>query len=146
MAKKVEETFYIGIGKPKETRRTLLEAVKLTIQLLQRYQHFIKLKDEKTEKVEKLKSIMAELQEMTAKLKAALPKTKTNNLPQQLKKLLQKKPKEPEEKSKKKKVIVDMPKVEEKHEEVKPEPKVPKSELERLEEELSHIEGKLGDI
>ena len=124
--KEIEEPFYVGVKDPAEIRRTVLESTKDIVQHLQRSERFKAVRKEKLEQIDKLKSLIKEITKNVNKLKSILPKTKLRAAPRKKAavKPVSKKPKE----------------------EVKPKPEKkprPVTELEKLEAELSEIEGRL---
>ena len=130
--KKDEDVFYVGVKSPDDFRKDLLEGTKSVIHLLQRYERFKKVRIEKIEETLKLREVISELMLLNKKLKASLPQTKLRNLPK-----------------------INLPEFEEPRkvkakdtlQKMKVEQAVrSRSDLEKLEEELNFIEGKLGNI
>lgn len=156
MAKKLEETYFIGLKNPTDLRKEILGTTKQIIQLLQKYHHFKEIKDEKTALAEKLKSLMTEIDELNGRFKIALPKSKINALPNHLKKLsgktlkgLEPKPQpapqrveEPKEKPK----AQQKPNMSVEGEALPKQPPKPKDDLEDLEDQIDEIERKLENI
>jgi len=117
--KSEEENFFVGIESPLELRRQLLEASKKMVDVLKRYEMFREKREMKRLMIEKLKKNMADIAKMNAKLKSLLPKTS----------IRLGKPMQGQERP--------SPRVSVEEE------KSPATEMERLELELTDIEGKL---
>lgn len=125
-----EEPFYVGVRDTDEVRRTLLESTRDVVQHLQRAEKFKAVRKEKLEEIEKLKKLIKEIAKDVNKLKIVLPKTKLRA-------------------THKKVHVPKKPTFEEVKKEVKPQPEKkqrPATELEKLEAELSEIEGRLGQM
>ena len=115
------ELFFVQIREPSEVRRSILESLKEILEMLQRFEKFRHIRHEKLVKIQKLRGLMKDANRLMGELKAKLPQTS-------LKGAVAREDSKPKKPAKKR---------EEQH------PKKGKSELERLEEELSAIEGKL---
>ncbi len=79
MAKRKEEqpeVFYVGISEPKEMRRNLLESLKGTILILQTYERISKKRREKVEKILLLKNVLSDIDSLLNAVKRRLPKTR----------------------------------------------------------------------
>ncbi|MEE9525277.1 MAG: hypothetical protein V3V78_01575 [Candidatus Woesearchaeota archaeon] len=127
---KEESMFYVGMKDPIEIRRSLLESSKEALQYLQRFERFKEVRKEKEAEIIKLKEAMKDILALVRKLKTELPKSG-----------LRAKPHKAAPKPKKTAAKKEAPK------EVAPPIEVEKpremSELEKLEAELSEIEGRL---
>lgn len=114
------DSFFIRVADPIELRRNILESSRMLILSLQRYERYKQLMHEKLKGISTLNQTIKEIQALMTKLKNEIPKTNKQTPPmRQTKKEVSLKEKEAP---------------------------VVKSELEKLEEELSHIEGKLKDL
>ena len=137
--KEDDEVFYIGIKDPIEIRRSLLESSKETVQYLQRFERFKQVRAEKTNEIKKLKEMMHDIHVLVKKLKSALPKTKLraklHRHEEEVEAVAVKNVVKKTAKKKKAKKVEEV--IEEE------EPKKPATELEKLEEELGEIEGRL---
>jgi len=125
-----EEPFYVGVKDTDEVRRTLLETTRDVVQHLQRSEKFKAVRKEKLEQIDKLKKLIKEITKDVNKLKAVLPRTKLRA-------------------THKKVHVPKKPTFEEVKKEVRPQPEKkhkPATELEKLEAELSEIEGRLGHM
>jgi hypothetical protein len=135
-AKKEEELFFVGISDPIELRRSVLESSKDLLHYLSRFEKFKNVRNEKAEYVAQLNDVTAEIKKLVNKLRTALPQTK---LRAQLHKREEKVAKAAAEKVKARKRV-------EKQATLAPRPmpkKKPTTDLEKLEAELSAIEGRL---
>lgn len=134
-AKKEEELLFVGISDPIELRRSVLESSKDLLHYLSRYEKFKKVRNEKAAYVAQLNDVTAEIKKLVNKLRTALPRTK---LRVQLHKREEKMAKADAEKVKARKKV-------EKQATLAPMPKKkgPMTDLEKLEAELSAIEGRL---
>lgn len=123
-----EELLFKKIDSPVEFRRNILEASKIVVHSLQKYERLKAVRIKKAELVIKLKDLVREIDMLTTKLKKEFPdlifKTK------EIKRELKKEKKEPESKKEK---------------EAKPDKK-PSRELVDLEKQLKEIESKLESI
>lgn len=115
------DLFFVQIREPSEVRRGILESLKEILEMLQRFEKSRHARHEKLVKIQKLRVLMKDANKLIGDLKARLPQTS-------LKGAVAREDKQPGKPAKKK----------EDHQ-----PKKGKSELERLEEELSSIESKL---
>ena len=118
------ELFFVEVKEPAEVRRSILEALKEILELLQRFEKFKHIRHEKLAKIQKLRGLVKDANKMLGNLKAKLPQTN-------FKTYIPKEQKQPKKSIQKK---------EAKEEKA---PKKGKTELERLEAELSAIENKL---
>lgn len=114
--------FFVQIREPSEVRKSILESLKEILEMLQRFEKFKHIRHEKLMKIQKLRILMRDANKLMAELKAKMPQTS-------LKGIIVKEAKQTKKPAKKK--------------EAQPQPKKEKSELERLEAELSAIESKL---
>jgi len=117
-----KELFFVQVLEPLEVRRSILEGLKEIIELLQRFEKFKHIRHEKIAKIQKLGILMRDTNKLMVDLKSRLPQTS-------LKDAVAKGQKHPKAPSRKK--------------DAKQQPRKERSELERLEAELSAIEGKL---
>ncbi|MBW2983660.1 hypothetical protein KY361_00940 [Candidatus Woesearchaeota archaeon] len=125
---KGENVFFVGIKDPDDLRRNVLETARGAIQTLQLFEKFRNIRDEKIKAINQLKSDLREVTRLVSKLKTALPKAKLRVKLHEHERLKGGKAKR---KKKPKEVVVEG---------------AAKGELEKLEEELSAIEGKLGGL
>ena len=114
------ELFFVQVREPSEARRIILESLKDILEMLQRFEKSRHVRHEKLMKIQKLRSLMKDTNKLIGDLKMKLPQTS-------LKGAVSREEKQPKKPAKKK-------------EEQQPRKT---SELERLEAELSAIEGKL---
>jgi uncharacterized transporter YbjL len=132
MAEK-DNAFFVGVKDPIDVRRNILEVAKDSIQTLQMFEKFRGIRDEKVKQVAQLKSDLREITRLLSKLKSSVPKANLriklheHELMSVGEDLGVKK-----KKAKKGKELAVGPS--------------PKNELQKLEEELSAIEGKLGKL
>lgn len=132
--KNKDEVLYVGLQDPIEMRRTILEATKDAVEMLQNYEKFRAVREEKVKTVTQLQEQIVELTRLINKLKLELPKVdvriKVNKEQEMIEaeKRTAKKSNMP-----KKKAVKEIPK---KTKEL--------SDLEKLEAELASIEQKLG--
>jgi len=135
-----EEIFYVGIRDPIEIRRSLLESSKDMVHSLQRFERFKSVRKEKHESIQELKELMGHIKKLVTQLKSVLPENDLRvELGKEKQKYTAKKSQVTTQKVKKEKA----PKVKEVKERITPKEM---SELEKLEAELSAIEGKLSEI
>jgi tRNA C32,U32 (ribose-2'-O)-methylase TrmJ len=71
---KNNDKFYVGIKKPKETRKNLLESSKKIIENLKDYDTIITIREEKSKKVDEFMEKVDEIVELFSYLKKKLPK------------------------------------------------------------------------
>lgn len=136
-ADKKDEIFYVGIRDPIEIRRSLLESSKDMVHSLQRFERFKEVRKEKLESLHELKKTMSIVKKLMGQLKHALPEASIRvELGKEKRKVNLKKqtPKKTEKKTNPKKEIVERVSRKE------------MGELEKLESELSAIEGKLSRL
>ena len=114
------ELFFVQVKEPSEVKRIILESLKDILEMLQMFEKSRHARHEKLVKIQKLRSLMKDANKLIGDLKAKLPQTS-------LKGAAAREDKQPKKPAKKK-------------EEQQPRKT---SELERLEAELSAIEGKL---
>ena len=120
------EVFFVQITEPAQVRRNVLESLKQILELLQRFEKFKPIRHEKMSKIQKLRALMRDANKLMADLKSKLPQTS-------FKSIAPKGDKKPVKKIAPKKDEAAQPKVAKKE----------KTELEKLESELSAIESKL---
>ena len=124
---KNEGVFFVGVREPADLRRNILETAKDSIQTLQLFEKFRSIRDEKMKAATKLKSNLREITRLISKLRATLPKANLRVKLHEHEKIGGSSKK----KKKTKGMVIEGP---------------AKNELEKLEEELSAIEGKLGSL
>jgi|TARA_B100002003_G_C14147363_1_gene551786 hypothetical protein len=136
---KEEEVFFVKVKDPNDVKKNLLESLKDIVENLHRFEKFKAIREEKLENINKLRENIKELTKLNSKLRSALPETKLR--------IALKKAKEVKKKRHKvsKKVFKKEP-VEKIEKAPKAEKQRPLSELEKLETELSAIEGRLGNL
>lgn len=165
-AKKDEETYFVSIRSPLELRRQLLECTRKTIFCLQNYQKIMLIRQQKIKEMESLKSSLKELMYLNKKLNEKLPEynyEKVLGIEKQ-EALIDKVVKKSEKKDKtqninfnqkpdySQKQNLQQPKQQQKNvtkeKSIIKEKSAPreKSELEKLEESLALIEGKLKNL
>ena len=115
------ELFFVQVKEPSEVRRIILESLKDILEMLQMFEKSRHARHEKLVKMQKLRALMKDANKLIGDLKAKLPQTS-------LKGAVAREDSKPKKPAKKKE---------------EQQPKKGKSELERLEAELSAIEGKL---
>lgn len=122
------ELFFVQLKQPSEVRKNILETLREILEILQKFEKFKRLRHEKLENVNKLSNLLKETNKMFGALKLRMPQTslRTNiarqTAPQTKKIVAKKKKKDATAKKPVKRHI---------------------SEVEKLETELSAIEGKL---
>ena len=132
--KEKKEVFFVGVKEPVEMRRNILEASREMVLLLQMYEKFKTVREEKRRNIDKLRGMIREIALLASRLKKHLPKTDLRAMPIQE---IVRKPKKVEYKT------------EESVREVKKEERVLSKELteiEKLEAELASIEMKLNNL
>ncbi|MBI4440831.1 hypothetical protein HY639_01565 [Candidatus Woesearchaeota archaeon] len=131
--KKEKEIFFVGVKEPLEIRRNILEASREMVLLLQMYEKFKTVREEKRRAMESLRQQVRDIAVMVSRLKRHLPKTNLRAVPlEEIEKPVHKK--EP---------------VLEKVVEIKREEKAlahELTEIEKLEAELASIEQKLNTL
>lgn len=81
MAEPKEELLYIGVYRPLEIRKALLEASKSSIQILQANEEFKKIRQQKHELEEELTQIIKQIIALASQIKSLTPKVKMSSLP-----------------------------------------------------------------
>ena len=81
MADPKEEPVYIGLYTPTDVRRSLLESIKASIQILQSNEEFKKTKIQKQELEQEFKENMKEITKLVTRIKSSWPKVKLSTLP-----------------------------------------------------------------
>ena len=81
MAEPKEELLYIGVYRPLEIRRSLLEASKSSIQILQANEEFKKIRQHKHELEEEFAQIIKQIIALASQIKSLAPKVKMSSLP-----------------------------------------------------------------
>ncbi len=128
-----EEPVYVGIEKPIEVRRAILESSKNLIKLLQKGERVRENKKHKQELILQVKEIQKEIMKLVAQLKSQMPKVRISSLPKRhaAKPIVNDK----EENKAAKQAIRQL---------APPKPKpAPLTESQKLEKELQDIEDKL---
>lgn len=118
-----EKELYVGIINPVDARRNLLETSKGVIKVLQSYERLRNVRSEKAEQVNRFSSLITEISALIEELKKELPEYNPEDLPKQKPAKIPREHREDELRQPKK-------------------PKA-KTELDKLESELSMIEEKL---
>jgi len=119
------EIYFVEVTNPNYVRRNILESIKDIVEGLQRFEKFKDTRKDKINNINKLDKILKEINKVIPSLKNSMPETK-------LRAITKKQPPEKKETSVNKKVIFAGEKKKE-----------PVGELQKLEDELSEIEGKL---
>lgn len=127
------ELFFVQLKEPSGARRRILETLKELLELLQRFEKFKHLRHEKIEKIQKLRMLMRQANKMFGDLKTKMPQTTLRAVTIKEAPLKHKK-EQPKKKQKGKPT------------EVKATPKREMTDLDKLEAELSAIEGKLKSL
>ena len=124
---KEKDLFFVEVKEPTDVRKSMLEAQKIVVESLQRYENIKFLRANKLENINRLKGILKESSKLFSDLKAALPQSEIKEAKVEEKYKIVKK--EGKKEVEKKKVV-----------------KKSMSELEKLESELSSIESKLSSL
>jgi hypothetical protein len=119
------EEFFVGLHNSLDVRRNILESSRDMIHTLQSYQKISEVREEKFRRVQQFKTVMEELKLLTNKLNKALPKVQIKEVETRAKETFEKKQRAPKVEVSSKSSI---------------------SDLEKLEEELSKIEGRLSRL
>jgi hypothetical protein len=127
-----EEPLFVGVRGPLEIRRNLLEASRGVVESLKRYETLKVTREKKMVAVTNLKKDIKDISKLVFKLRASLPTVTVKSPPIAKEKAITVVKKEPVVKKFVKKVA--------------PVVKKPKTELDKLEDELSDIESKLNSI
>ena len=123
--KEQNEVFFVQVMEPAQVRRDILESLKQILELLQRFEKFKHTRHEKMNKIQKLRNLVRDANKMTSDLRSKLPQTNLKSVA----------PRESQKPAKK---------VSHKKNEATPKTsRKEKTELEKLESELSAIESKL---
>jgi len=120
-----QEEFFVGLHNSIDVRRNILESSRDMIHTLQSYQKISEIRAEKFKRIEQFKTVMEELKLLTNKLNKALPKVQVKEVEIRAKETFDKKPRLSKADVLSKSSI---------------------SDLEKLEEELSKIEGRLSRL
>ena len=124
--KEQSEVFFVQVTEPGQVRRNVLESLKQILELLQRFEKFKHIRHEKMNEIQKLRNLMRGANKIMTELKSKLPQTNLRSAaPGESRK--------PAKKTANKKNESAQAKV----------PKKERTELERLESDLSAIESKL---
>lgn len=131
-----EESYYVSVKSPLDTRRHLLESTKKSLMSLQNYHKLLMIRHEKLKHLDDLRQSIREISLLNNRLSAKLPDYNTALMDsfKSSKKAEKKTPKKVEKKTEK---------VHEIHE---TKPVREKTDLEKLEASLSSIEEKLKDL
>ena len=81
MPKQPEESIYVNIAHPQDTRKALLESAKATIKLIQLNDSIRSIRMKKKELLIKLENELTEIVSSFSKLKSYYPKVKMSDLP-----------------------------------------------------------------
>lgn len=125
------ELFFVQIKEPTNIRRDILGSLKEILEILQRFEKFKHLRHEKLENIQKLRVLLKNMNKMLGILRLKLPQT---NLRATVMKQAPKQPIKAHHKKKKKGATEEKA------------PKKEMTEIEKLEAELSAIEGKLKSL
>ena len=137
-----KEVLYVGVKNPIEMRRTILETTKDSVEMLQKYEKFRAVREEKIATIKQLQEQIKDITKIVTKLKTALPTV-------DIRIRLHKEQEKVEAEKKAAKQAAEKPKKKEaKQKKQAATPKKTKelSDLEKLEAELSHLEQRLGKI
>lgn len=137
-----KEILYVGLQEPIMLRRTVLESTKDVVEVLQRFEKFRAVREEKIATVDLLREQIKEITKLVGKLKSDLPKVDVRIRLHKEQEIVEGGKKKAKEAGKPKKKAVKKAKKEEA-------PKVKTkelSDLEKLEAELTSIEQKLGKV
>ena len=129
------ELFFVEVRGPNEARKNILESLRSILEVLQRFEKFKHIRQEKLEHIQKLRIFLRDANKTLGKLKTIMPQT---NLKASSIKETQKEPK----KSHAKKTKTGKSSEDRRDALPKREP----SDLDKLESELSAIEGKLRNL
>ncbi|MBW2980233.1 hypothetical protein KY360_02345 [Candidatus Woesearchaeota archaeon] len=133
-----EGVFFVGVKDPDGLRRDILQTAREAIETLQLFDRFSSVRNEKINYIVELKSDLREITRLLSKIKAVLPKAKLRIKLHEHEKFAGKfEEVQAKKKGKKKGAKKEAPVIKE---------KPMSSELEKLESELSAIEGKLGKL
>lgn len=141
-----DELFYMRVDDPTGSRRAVLESTKDLVQLLQRYEHFLKVRSDKTKLVNQLRKINNDIKKSVNDLYSIMPVTKdTTHLATKTASAVKKFEKGlvPETKHESDNVVSEVKPKENIVKKEKPKGDNPLTEIERLEKELSEIEERL---
>ena len=133
------ELFFVEVKDPGEVRRNILETLREILNVLQRFEKFRGMKQEKLEKIQNLRILVRQANNILRHLKSKLPQTSlraapVREIPKQIRQVYHKK-------KKKEKVAKEV-----KTEKQVKMPKKEMTEIEKLESELNAIEGKLKSL
>ena len=125
-------TFFVQIRDTSEIKRNILESLKQILSILQRFESLKHARQQKLEKMQRLRILVRDSNRLMGTLRSKFPQAGLRGLPQK-----------EEEKKPAKKIKEATPKKEKKEAPAKESQPKKKTELERLESELSAIESKL---
>jgi len=143
MAEKEENPLFVGISGGDELRRGMLECSKGILESLKEYENFKSFREEKLGLIRKFRGEVKGISKLINSLRTCLPKVKDVGIKKPEVKKVEKAEVVKVEKpgvKKVEKIKVEKPKV------VKIEKPKAKTELEKLEDELRDIEGKLNSL
>ncbi len=120
------EIFFVEVKEPSEVKRNVLETMKEILELMQQFERFKRLRHEKLLKIQKLRSLVKDTNKIFGVLKSKLPQASFKTMTPKPVQRHERKPAAKKEKTPKEDA-------QKKH----------KTELDRLEAELSAIESKL---
>jgi len=127
MEKENGDIFFVEVHEPSDVKRIILESLKDIVESLQRFEKFKDTRKDKIDNINKLQKIVKEINKLIPRLKNSLPEAKIRVV-------------DTVSKHPKKRAVKDIKKV------AAEETKKPTTELQKLEDELSDIEGKLGGL
>jgi 4-hydroxy-3-methylbut-2-enyl diphosphate reductase IspH len=141
--KKEQDVLYVGLSDPIEIRRTILEATKDSVEMLQKFEKFRAVREEKVATINQLQEQLREVAKLVAKLKTEMPKVDIRIKLHGEQEMIEREIKAAKEvdklkKQKERKLVRKPVKNISKRREL--------GELEKLEAELTNIEQKLGKI
>lgn len=128
MEKESKDMFFVEVKNPNEVKRSILESMKSIVESLHGFEKFKAIRKDKIDKINKLKKTVKELNKLISNLKSILPESS----------LRVRESKVPARKA--------IPKSKSPKEKLQAAENPPTTELEKLESQLSQIEGKLSDL
>lgn len=148
-SRKAEDVFYVGIREPAQIRRSLLETARESIHFLQRFEKLKAIREEKFQTILHLDAQVKELKLLVSKLRKSFPAARSHIRLPKYKPVCEVCSKQfSSEIGLSKHMKMHQPKEEKRidlREEIKPKTRV-LSDLEKLENELTDIEGKLSEM
>ncbi len=76
-----EKEFYVGITRPVESRKALLETSKEVIRALQGFERIRQVRDQKTEQIARLSNLISDISSSLEQVKANLPEYAQEDFP-----------------------------------------------------------------